>query len=213
MAKLYHAVVCFMVLALPAAAETPLQRLDLAARTAAFARANADPLALIVAAGLRKSVSERLVERQPEHEGAGAAFADFTDIGDTTASLAAEAVAMSGDDPVIKALAADLAAAAGKGLATGVAASRSTVPAGGADWYRGLQFEGGRRAETQIEVFGTDASLGVCLQYRFRVAAVVGDDERVVHGAAEQAEPARNGQGQLCEHEASGRDPEQFESQ
>lgn len=154
MAKLYHAVVCFMVLALPAAAETPLQRLDLAARTAAFARANTDPLALIVAAGLRKSVSERLVERQPEHEGAGTAFADFTDIGDTPASLAVEAVAMSGDDPVIKALAADLAAAAGKGLATGVAASRSTVPAGGADWYRGLQFEGGRRAEAVIEVFG-----------------------------------------------------------
>ena len=154
MALLHRAVVCMSVFALPAVAESPLQRLDLAARTAAFARASGDPLALIVAAGLRASVSERLVERQPEHEGAAAAPGDGAEAGDTPASLAAEAVAMSGGDPVIAALAADLAAAARKGLATGVAASRSTVPPGGADWYRGLKFEGGRRAETQIEILG-----------------------------------------------------------
>lgn len=135
-------------------ARASLSDLALSARLAERARADRDPLAMIVAATIRRGVPSTPVERVPETSGAvegSAGPATET----TVEGLLTEAIGLSKNDPTIVALAEDVRAAAGKGLVLGAGASRATLPATGTDWYRRLRFEGSRYAEAMVELSGT----------------------------------------------------------
>lgn len=132
---------------------TPLSDLALSARLADRARADRDPLALVVAASIRRGVPTTPVVRAPESPTTAEAVAAPTAEA-SVAQLLAEAVALSKNDPTIVALAEDVGAAASKGLVQGAGASRATLPAAGTDWYRGLRFEGSRYAEALVELSG-----------------------------------------------------------
>ncbi len=133
-------------------ADAPLAQMALSARVAAWGREAKDPLALIVAAEIRSRVGTRSVERTPEQSGEPAAEAKGVDL--STDALLAEAVALSGKDATIAALAADVKGSATKGLVQGAGGSRATLRAAGTDWYRRLKFEGARYAETYVELAG-----------------------------------------------------------
>lgn len=141
------------------AAKAGLGDLALSARLADRARADRDPLALIVAATIRRGVPTTPVARSPETSspetsGAVAETAAVPTAEASVEQLLAEAVALSKNDPAIVALAEDVRASATKGLVQGAGASRATLPAAGTDWYRQLRFEGSRYAETLVELSG-----------------------------------------------------------
>ena len=142
-----------------APARPPLEMLALSARVAEWGRDAKDPLALIVAAEMRARVTLKTVERRPEQMGeAPDASASAT----TTDSLLAEAVALSGKDATIAALAEDVKASATKGLVQGANSSRGTIRAAETNWYRKLRFEGMRYAEAVVELAGAGvASISV----------------------------------------------------
>lgn len=146
---------CFL-LAGPATAggaKSPLGDLALSARLAERARVDRDPLALIVAAAIRRGVPTTSVARAPET--AGATASPTVAGGETSVEgLLAEAVALAKNDPTIAALAEDVRGGADKGLVQGAGASRATLPASGTDWYRRLRFEGSRYAEALVELSG-----------------------------------------------------------
>lgn len=133
-------------------ADAPLALLALSAEVADWGRGAKDPLALIVAAEMRARIGIRPVDRVPEQSGEAAAAPAATEL--TTDGLLAEAVALSGRDATIAALADDVRASATKGLVQGAGASRATVRPAGTDWYRRLRFEGSRYAEAYIELAG-----------------------------------------------------------
>lgn len=145
---------------LPASAEEAgrdLASLALSGRVAEWGRANKDPLALIVAASIRRQIALKTVERVPE----GGPSTEPTEGRETTvASLLADAVAAAPKDPTIAALAADVAASRTKGRVDGKAESVATVKGAGVDWYRKLSFEGTRYAEAVVELFG-DGRVGI----------------------------------------------------
>jgi len=132
--------------------KAPLGDLALSARLADWGRDDRNPLALIVAAQIRRDVAATPVERTPEASGETVA-APASGATETTAqSLLAEAIALSKNDPTIVALADDLRASATKGLVQGAGESRATLRPTGTDWYRGLRFEGSRYAEALVEL-------------------------------------------------------------
>ncbi len=138
------------------AASAPLGRLALSARIADWGRTDRNPLALIVAAEIRAGTGAKGVDRAPDQEGApGATPAPTTET--TVESLLAEAVALSGKDETIRALADDIRSSATKGLVVGAGVSRATLRAAGTDWYRKLKFEGSRYAEAYVELSGAGA--------------------------------------------------------
>jgi hypothetical protein len=145
--------------ALPASAadtSAPLGRLALSAHVADWGRADRNPLALIVAAEIRAATGARGVDRAPDQEGtAGAAPAPAAET--TVDSLRVEAVALSGKDETISAIADDIRSSATKGLVVGAGVSRATLRAAGTDWYRKLKFEGSRYAEAYVELSGAGA--------------------------------------------------------
>ncbi|NLH80019.1 MAG: hypothetical protein GX458_04125 [Phyllobacteriaceae bacterium] len=133
-------------------AEAPLGDLALSARLAEWARAERDPLALIVAAEIRRGVGVTPIARTPDASGETSAEASGGVSETTVDGLLAEAVAVAKNDPTIVALAEDLRGGATKGLVQGAGASRATLRPTGTDWYRGLRFEGSRYAETMVEL-------------------------------------------------------------
>lgn len=134
-------------------AEAPLALMALSAEVADWGRSAKDPLALIVAAEIRARIGTRSVDRAPQQT--GEPTADVSAAADLTADgLLAEAVALSGRDATIAALAEDVKASATKGLVQGAGASRATVRPAGTDWYRRLRFEGSRYAEAYVELAG-----------------------------------------------------------
>lgn len=131
----------------------PLGRLALSARLAEWGRADKNPLALIVAAEIRRRSAVKTVERTPEQSGE-ATTATVPVVEATAENLLAEAEALAPKDPTIRALADDVRGSATKGLVAGVGVSRSTLKGAGTDWYRKLRFEGSRYAEAYVELSG-----------------------------------------------------------
>ena len=132
---------------------TPIGQLALSARLAEWGRADRNPLALIVAAEIRRRSSVKTVERTPEQSGEASAAA-VPAVEATADGLLAEAEALAPKDPTIRALADDVRGTATKGLVAGVGVSRSTLKGAGTDWYRKLRFEGSRYAEAYVELSG-----------------------------------------------------------
>ena len=132
---------------------TPVRQLALAMETADYARAAKDPLALIVAASLRKGVATRAAGLAPDGETTADTSADPY----AADALLAEAVALSKNDPVVAGFAEDARAAAAKGRSDGVAVSRSVARPGGTDWYRRIRYDAGKYAEAAVELLGGGA--------------------------------------------------------
>lgn len=135
--------------------ESPLRLLGLSIEVAEFGRAGKDPLALIVAAQIRKGLATRAVERRPEGEAAPApAVADDPY---SVERLLADALAFGKNAPAIRAMADEVRASASKGRSDGVAVSVSTARGGGTDWYRRQRFDSGKYAEAAVELLGGGA--------------------------------------------------------
>lgn len=126
----------------------------LSAQVAEHGRAVKDPLSLIVAASIRAKVATRRVERRPEGGDGGGDVGGAAAAEPGVEALLAEAVALSGKDPAIAAMADDIRAAKTKGRVDGVAESVATVKGAGIDWYRKVAFEGTRYAEAYAELIG-----------------------------------------------------------
>jgi hypothetical protein len=162
----------------PARAQEPPRdlrsTLDLARALAGQGRAASDPLALIVAARLRRDLA--MAPRGAAHDLAtappgaahglataprgaahglatappGAAHGDETGL-DTPASLLAEARKMARGDARVVSLADDVAATGEKGRERGPLYDSGRLAAGARETYATISFAGGRRAEIYVE--------------------------------------------------------------
>ena len=138
-----RAFACLFLIALaaPARAQSLHERLDLARALAAEGRAARDPLALIVAARIRRDLG--LSPR-------GAAMADPAGL-DGPASLIAEARRLAGRDRRALALAEDVLATGEKGRARGPLYEIGKLGAGARETHGEMRFAAGRRAEIYVE--------------------------------------------------------------
>lgn len=134
--------------ALPARAEPPsaVQTAALSARLYDAGVAAADPVLVLAAARLRKSLNPApAASRAPEGGTAGGE----EPIGWEEMAAAAEALAV--EDEAVQALIADLRAEGTKGVVTGPVYNIATLAAGDRDRYARIEFRGGEYAEVYVE--------------------------------------------------------------
>lgn len=145
-AAMFRLILALALLPLPAAADPgALRTAALSARMFHEGVARKDPLLMISAARLRKSL--RLVP--------GADLLSATDMLDTAETLAAA-------DPVLLGLIADIRAETTRGVASGQIYNLAEVAPGMTDAYMGVAFAGGIYAEVYVEPLAeTDLNLMV----------------------------------------------------
>ncbi|WP_238365067.1 hypothetical protein [Mesobacterium pallidum] len=111
--------------------------------------ATKDPLLVLAAAKLRKSLALQASNRAPEDgEAADGAPLDFAAMLDTARDLAA------GDDLMLG-LIEDAATEGTKGVVNGPVYNIANLRAKGTDSYNGVPFEGGKYAEIYVEASGS----------------------------------------------------------
>ena len=130
----------FILGAAPAPAQELRASLDLARALAAKGRADRDPLALIVAARLRRDASTSRRSEDPDARGL-----------DTPRSLLAEARRLARGERRIASLADDVIATGEKGRARGPLHEIGRLAGGGRETHAPIWFAGGRRAEIYVE--------------------------------------------------------------
>lgn len=134
----------------------PLHRMRIAHDLFEIGLTENDPLYILTAARLRKSVDIQSADRAPE----GGAVAEGQPLG--WKDMLAAAQLLISQDPVLQGLAEDLAAETSKGVTSGPVYSIVDIRAGGRDRYPGLSFAGGQYAEIYVEgPSGTDLNLQV----------------------------------------------------
>jgi hypothetical protein len=147
-----------LALATPALADGPsaIQTAALSARLYDAGLAAGDPVLLLAAARLRKSLSPEVTDRTAEGGEAG-------DEGPLTwQEMADAAEALAGEDEAVAALIADLRAEGSKGVITGPVYNIGRIGAGKSDSYKGIDFKGGEYAEVYVEArSSTDLNLMV----------------------------------------------------
>jgi hypothetical protein len=139
------------VLALPAAAETasPVKLAELSARLYAAGLATSDPLLVISAAKLRKTLAPVAGDRAPvEGQAVDAAPLGWEEMLASAESLAA------GDDTLLG-LIDDVRSETTKGVASGPVYNIGTLTDGGDDVYPPIEFRGGEYAEVYVEAKGS----------------------------------------------------------
>ncbi|WP_319824622.1 hypothetical protein [Thalassovita sp.] len=133
---------------LPALAQSPIQTARLSAELYLAGAQQSDPVLILAAARLRKSLTLQQVDRAPEQDGAADINAeqpvDWEQMLDAAAELAA------GDDALLG-LIEDTRAERTKGVATGQVYSITSIRAGGTDTYPPLTYTGGDYAEVYVE--------------------------------------------------------------
>ena len=136
-----------LTLALPAAAEplTPVQTAALSARVYAAGVEAADPVLILAAARLRKTIHPEPVAR----------LAEGGEVG-TEAPLGWEAMAtaaadLADGDAALLGLIDDLRAEGTKGVASGPVYNIGSLGRGKTDTYRDIDFKGGEYAEVYVE--------------------------------------------------------------
>ena len=147
MFRLLPATLLTFSLALPVMAEplTPVQTAALSARVFAVGVDNADPVLMLAAARLRKSIAPEPVERAAD----GGEPGTETPLGWEAMAQAAEELA-EGDDALLG-LIDDLRAEGTKGVASGPVYNIGSLSAGKSDNYRNIDFKGGEYAEVYVE--------------------------------------------------------------
>ena len=134
-------------LSLPATAQTasPVKLAELSARLYAVGVETGDPLLVIAAARLRKTLAPVATDRAPEGrtatEGAPLTWEEM---------LAAAETLAAGDDALLG-LIADVAAETTKGVASGPVYNIGSLGNGGGDTYPPIEFIGGEYAEVYVE--------------------------------------------------------------
>ena len=132
---------------------SPLNTFRLSGQLFAIGQAETDPLLMISAAKLRKSVSLSASDRAPVGGISGGEIITWQDMLDTAATLA-------GDDELLSGLIEDIRVEMTKGVADGPVYSVVTIGANGTDQYESLPFTGGAYAEVYVEGKGnTDLNL------------------------------------------------------
>ena len=141
------AVLIFALAAAPAAAiePTPVQVAALSARAYAQGLESADPLLLITAARLRKSLALVAGDRAPV-DGQGGGETPLT-----WQEMLASAEALAGADAVLIGLIADVRAETTKGVAIGPIYNIGALANGDSDTYPMIEFRGGEYAEVYVE--------------------------------------------------------------
>jgi hypothetical protein len=145
-------------LAMPAHGEplSPVKTAELSARLYATGLELGDPLLILSAARLRKSLNPAASTRLPE---GGAA--------DTEAPLSwqdmlASAADMAEDDEILLGLIDDIQAESSKGVASGPVYNIGSLKNGGKDAYPAVEFVGGEYAEVYVEAkSATDLNLTI----------------------------------------------------
>lgn len=139
------------VLALPAAAETasPVKLAELSARLYAAGLATSDPLLVISAAKLRKTLAPVAGDRAPVDGQA----VDAAPLGWEEMLANAESLA-TGDDTLLG-LIDDVRSEKTKGVASGPVYNIGTLTDGGDDVYPPIEFRGGEYAEVYVEAKGS----------------------------------------------------------
>ena len=145
------ALMCGPVLAGP---DAPLDRLRTAHALYTIGLDQKQPLYILAAAKLRKSIALKRTGRAP----AGGATASGAPL--SWQDMLAAAAPLSQGDPMLVGLAEDIAAEGTKGVASGPVYSVVTIGAGASDKYPHLTFSGGQYAEIYVEgASGTDLNL------------------------------------------------------
>jgi hypothetical protein len=134
-------------LALPVAAETssPVKVAELSARLYALGVETGDPLLIVTAARLRKTLAPVATDRLPEG-GAGTEGAPLS----WQEMLAAAEPLAEGDD-VIRGLIADVEVETTKGVSSGPVYNIGSLGKGRGDTYPPIEFRGGEYAEVYVE--------------------------------------------------------------
>jgi hypothetical protein len=174
MSRLLPVACLALTLALPAAAEplTPVQTAALSARLFAVGVETADPVLMLAAARLRKSINPEPVARAADGGEAG------TDapLGWEAMAVAAEDLA-EGDDALLG-LIDDLRAEGTKGVASGPVYNIGNLSRGKTDNYRNIDFKGGEYAEVYVEA---QSSVDLNLQVTDAQGRLVCADTDVSH--------------------------------
>ena len=134
----------------PAAAQTPLKTAELSAQLFLTGVEQSDPVLVIAAAKLRKSLNFRQVDRSPDSAAA------TTDMPAPQAPLSWEqmldvAAGLSTGDDALLGLIDDIRSENTKGVTTGQVYSITSIRAGGTDTYPPLPYTGGEYAEVYVE--------------------------------------------------------------
>lgn len=138
----------------PALAErTAAQTLSLSAELYLEGMERQDPLLLLAAAKLRKSVTLSKVERTPERD------MDLPDDVEEMEPIGWDdildtAVAMAPEDEVLAGLVEDVRAESARGVKTGQVYSITSIRHGGTDTYPALTYRGGEYADVYVEGSG-----------------------------------------------------------
>ncbi len=124
---------------------SPVQVAALSARLYDLGMAQGDPVLVLAAARLRKSLAPVQADRRPE-DGAAATEAPLTwaEMADAAEDLAAEDEALIG-------LIEDLRVETTKGVASGPVYNIGSLAAGKTDTYARIEFRGGEYAEVYVE--------------------------------------------------------------
>ena len=147
MFRLLPAALVMLGLALPVAAEplTPVQTAALSARLYAVGTETADPVLMLAAARLRKTINPEAISRIAEGGEAGRdAPLGWQAMADAAAELA-------GDDEALLGLIEDLRAEGTKGVSSGPVYNIGNLGRGKSDTYRNIDFRGGEYAEVYVE--------------------------------------------------------------
>jgi hypothetical protein len=141
------------LLSLPVAAMadplTPVQTAALSARLFAVGVDTSDPVLMLAAARLRKTLAPEATARSAE----GGAAGTGEPLGWQAMADAAQALAE--DDEALLGLIDDLRAEGTKGVASGPVYNIGSLGAGKSDSYRSIDFKGGEYAEVYVEAQST----------------------------------------------------------
>lgn len=146
------------LLALPAVAEplSPVKTAELSARLYATGVEMADPLLILSAARLRKTLGLTAVDRVAE----GGVAQSESPLG--WQDMLASAEALAEDDEALLGMIDDVRAEASKGVASGPVYNIGSLKNGGSDKYPAVEFIGGEYAEVYVEAkSATDLNIEV----------------------------------------------------
>lgn len=150
--------ICVMSLALPASAEgpSPVKVAELSARLYAAGMAAGDPLLVLSAAKLRKSLTPVAGDRAA----VGGVAGDGAPLG--WEEMLASALALAEGDAALLGLIEDAEVEATKGVASGPVYNIGSLGNGKGDTYPPIEFRGGEYAEVYVEAkAATNLNLGV----------------------------------------------------
>jgi hypothetical protein len=147
MFRLLPAALLTLALALPVVAEplTAVQTAALSARLYAVGVDAADPVLILAAARLRKTINPEATARAAEGGEAG------TDAPLGWQEMAEAAADLAEDDEALLGLIEDLRAEGTKGVASGPVYNIGNLGRGKSDTYRNIDFKGGEYAEVYVE--------------------------------------------------------------